>query len=128
MDVEFYPVRDLAADAAAGHSLVQRIAAKVQPEIWGEDPAKGAIQFDIPGRTLIVRAPQPVQARSKNFLARSASGNNNCLAAIAQRINCSFRSCVPSAAWENLVMRNTVAIFGFWFYFSPPGSGAGGGL
>ncbi len=69
MDVEFYPVRDLAIDNAAGYSLVQRISSKVQPDTWGEDPAKGAIYFDIPGRTLIVRAPQNVQGAVEDILA-----------------------------------------------------------
>ena len=69
MDVEFYPVRDLVADAAAGHSLVQRISQRIEPKVWGADPTQGAIKYDISGRTLIIRAPQKVQTQVETFLA-----------------------------------------------------------
>lgn len=68
MDVEFYPVRDLATDTVAGHSLVQRVAASVDPKIWGADSTNAAIHYDIPAKSLVVRAPQNVQGQVEAFL------------------------------------------------------------
>ncbi len=65
MEVEFYPARDLIADVAAGQSMISQIAATVSPQLWGPGPEKAAMFFDAPGRTLIVRAPNGYNARSK---------------------------------------------------------------
>jgi hypothetical protein len=67
MDVEFYPARDLATDAA-GHAFIAEVAAKVAPQLWGNSPDQGAMYFDAPGRTLVVRAPQRVQWQVETLL------------------------------------------------------------
>ncbi|HEY2759624.1 MAG TPA: hypothetical protein VGI75_02750, partial [Pirellulales bacterium] len=73
MDVEFYPARNLAKDAAAGEKLIAQIKANVEPQIWGDDADKladqAAIYFDQPSGALIVRAPQRVQAQLEAELA-----------------------------------------------------------
>ena len=67
MDVEFYPVRELAADAA-GHAFIGEIAGQVAPQLWGNLPEQGVMYFDAPGRTLVVRAPQRVQWQVETIL------------------------------------------------------------
>jgi hypothetical protein len=66
MDVEFYPVRDLASDAAAAEKLITQLQARIEPSLWDDRPERiaksGAMQYDAPSGTLIVRAPQRVQA------------------------------------------------------------------
>jgi hypothetical protein len=69
MDVEFYGVRDLAADGTAADAIVRRVTAEIEPRIWGNDPAKAAIHYDPAGRTLIVRAPQKTQMQVESLLA-----------------------------------------------------------
>jgi hypothetical protein len=73
MELEFYPARDLAADAAAGQSMISQIAATVSPQLWGPGPEKAAMFFDAPGRTLIVRAPQRVQLQVETLLTTRRS-------------------------------------------------------
>jgi hypothetical protein len=79
MDVEFYPARNLAANPAAGEKLIAQIKANLDPQLWsagsnqavvnnGAEP--GAIQLDQPSGTVIVRAPQRVQAQVEIFLAK----------------------------------------------------------
>ncbi|HMC09764.1 MAG TPA: hypothetical protein VKH44_00680, partial [Pirellulaceae bacterium] len=72
MDVEFYPVRELASDAA-GHALIGEIAGQVAPQLWGNLPEQGAMYFDAPGRTLVVRAPQRVQWQVETILTARRS-------------------------------------------------------
>ena len=72
MDVEFYPVRELAADAA-GHAFIGEIAGQVAPQLWGNLPEQGAMYFDAPGRTLVVRAPQRVQWQVETILTARRS-------------------------------------------------------
>ncbi len=66
MDVEFYPVRDLASSADAGEKLIGQVRSQVEPQFWGDavDQAAqhGAMVFDKPSGALIVRAPQRTQA------------------------------------------------------------------
>ena len=64
MDVEFYPARSPDADMA-GHAIIAEIAAKVAPQLWGNRPEQGAMYFDTPGRTLVVRARSVYNGRSK---------------------------------------------------------------
>lgn len=77
MDVEFYPVRNLATDAAAGEKLIAQIKAKVEPQLWGDAADKladlGAIHLDSPSGALIVRAPQRVQSQVEAELAAQRS-------------------------------------------------------
>jgi hypothetical protein len=72
MEVEFYPVRDLAPDAA-GHGFIAEVASKVDPQLWGNMAEQGAMYFDAPGRTLVVRAPQRVQWQVETLLTTRRS-------------------------------------------------------
>jgi hypothetical protein len=69
LDLEFYPARDLAADAEAGQRLIAQIQSKIEPQTWGDKPDQAAIQFDAPSRSLIVRAPQKTQAEVATFIS-----------------------------------------------------------
>ncbi len=73
MDVEFYPVRDLADSADAGEKLIARVRAQVEPQLWSDTADQlaehGAIVFDQPSGALIVRAPQRTQALVEAQLA-----------------------------------------------------------
>ncbi len=71
MELEFYPVRDQVIDAAAGQALVVQIESKIGSQVWGDKPDQAAILFDAPSRTLIVRAPQKVQAKLAGDLDRA---------------------------------------------------------
>jgi hypothetical protein len=77
MDVEFYPARDLATDAAAAEKIIGQIKAKVEPELWAASTklaAQGAIAFDSSSGALVVRAPQRVQAQVEAELAAKRGG------------------------------------------------------
>jgi hypothetical protein len=69
MDVEFYPVEGLAADAESSKRLITEIESKVAAKTWGEGPDQGVIRYDAPSKTLIVRAPQRTQAQVEVLLA-----------------------------------------------------------
>jgi hypothetical protein len=73
MDVEFYPVRDLAGGADASEKLIAQIRAQVEPQLWSDVADQlaepGAIAFDKPSGALIVRAPQRTQALVEAELA-----------------------------------------------------------
>lgn len=68
MEIEFYPASKMAPDATSGNALVQSIRAQVEPSVWGDEAGQAAIYFDLPSRSLIVRAPQAVQNRVQAFL------------------------------------------------------------
>lgn len=74
MDVEFYPIGNMAHNAAEGRALAAKITSEIEPQLWGEDLSKPCIYFDSVGNTLIIRAPQPLQAKAHAFLATQPTG------------------------------------------------------
>lgn len=67
-DVEFYPVSDLAENAAEGTELLGRIRAELLLPAKAPDAA-GVLLFDVPSRSLIARQPFDVHARLAALLA-----------------------------------------------------------
>jgi len=72
MDVEFYPVRSIAADATASEKLIAELKSKVEPQAWGDASDKAALDFDASSRALIVCAPQRLQAHVEQFVGSHA--------------------------------------------------------
>ena len=68
MELEFYPARDLAADAAAGQSMISQIAATVSPQLWGPGPEKAAMFFDAPGPNAYRAGAERVQCQVETLL------------------------------------------------------------
>jgi hypothetical protein len=66
-EIEFYPVKHLAADAADANTLVEKINAEFGAA--ANHNLGAAIHFDEPSKTLIVRAPQRMHAQIESFLA-----------------------------------------------------------
>jgi hypothetical protein len=62
MEVEFYGVRELATDADTGRALADKLRREIDPQSWGDAPTAAALHFDVPSRTLIVRAPYGLHA------------------------------------------------------------------
>jgi len=69
MDVEFYPVGGIAADAAAAAKLITNLKSTVEPKLWGDSADNATVHFDAASRALIIRAPQRLQARIEQFLS-----------------------------------------------------------
>jgi hypothetical protein len=66
-EIEFYAVKDLAANAADANTLVEKLKAELGPSIANQNQ-NVAIHFDEPSKTLIVRAPQRLQAQLEAVL------------------------------------------------------------
>ncbi|MCC7084659.1 MAG: hypothetical protein IT427_06600 [Pirellulales bacterium] len=66
-EIEFFPVKDLAADVAAGKALADQVRSQLGPS--AANPLLGVvIYFDAPSKSLIVRAPQQMQGQVESYL------------------------------------------------------------
>jgi hypothetical protein len=67
-EIEFYPAGNLAADVATGKTLVEQIKTQLGPQ--AANPQLGVVvHFDVPSKSLIVRAPQEMQSQVGEYLS-----------------------------------------------------------
>ncbi len=69
MEIEFYPLGELAGNAEAAQALIGQIKAKIEPQSWGDRLNQAAMQFDAPSHAILVRAPQKTQSQIQKFIA-----------------------------------------------------------
>jgi hypothetical protein len=67
-EIEFHPVPASIANASAADALIAQIKLRVEPSTWTTQPGDATLQFDERSHSLIVRAPQRVQALVAQFL------------------------------------------------------------
>lgn len=70
MLVDFYPVGDLIKNYAAAGTLINGIQSNLYPKSWTRGGGAGAIYFDLPGKTLIVRQNPVLHYQIEMFLKR----------------------------------------------------------
>ena len=70
MLVDFYPVGDLIRNSAAAGTIVNGICSTIEAHTWTRNGGAGAIYFDLPSKTLIVRQDPLVLFQIEMFLKR----------------------------------------------------------
>jgi hypothetical protein len=72
-EIEFHPVPGSITNASAAETLIAQIKLRVEPSTWTTQPGDATLQFDERSHSLIVRAPQRVQALVEQFLRSGAT-------------------------------------------------------
>jgi hypothetical protein len=67
LEIEFYPVGQLAGDEAMGAALVERIKGQLAPRSWDDAGGPGLVEYD-PAGCLIVLQTQPLQIELEQLL------------------------------------------------------------
>lgn len=74
VELEFYPVKDLAANATAAATLIAKIRTTLGGQTFRDAGGHGDVRYDEPGQCLIVSVPQPQQLQVAALL-KSLRGN-----------------------------------------------------
>lgn len=69
LEVEFYPVRELAAAGLSGASIMERIKGQIAKPAWSDAGGPAELQFDSISSTLVVLQSQPAQRAIARLLA-----------------------------------------------------------